>query len=52
VATNHVLGLDRGSQAAWDVATAAAELSAALGAGTRQLATESPAASVKASSSN
>jgi len=36
VATNHVLGLERDSQAAWDVATAAAELSSALGGSARQ----------------
>lgn len=46
VATNHVLSLDRDSQAAWDVATAAAELSAALGGGTQRNQTTGRSAAV------
>lgn len=48
VATNHVLNLDRESQAAWDVATAAAELSAALGGGTQRNQTTGRSADVVA----
>jgi DNA-binding IclR family transcriptional regulator len=52
VATNHVLGLDRDSQAAWDVATAAAELSAALGGGTRRNTTTARSAAIPTARSN